>query len=243
MSFRRTILATLIAFVAMISSAFADPSADKLGSVLSKYVSGGKVDYEGLRADRADLDAYLKTVSTASGTLSLAFYLNAYNAIVLGALIDSGSALPVNVTDLKGFFETKKHKVAGKDMTLNELESYARKTYKDARVHFAFNCGAKSCPPLPNKIFTEATLDKTLTDLTSKFLNGSGVKIDDAKKTIAVTKLMDWYKQDFVDNEGSIEAYIKKWVTDPTKKAALETALSAGYTITYQGYNWNPNKK
>jgi hypothetical protein len=244
MRLRYQLIAALFTFAAFLSSAFAgEPDASKFGGVLSKYVSGGKVDYEGLRGDRADLDAYIKSVGSASGDLSLAFYLNAYNALVLAALLDSGPALPTNVIDLKGFFDAKKYKVAGKDVTLNELEGNARKTFKDARVHFAFNCGARSCPPLTSKIFTKDTVDKTLTDLTNKFLNGNGVKINKDKKEIQVTKLMDWYKDDFIANEGSIEAYLKKWVTDATKKAELEAALTEGYKITYQGYNWNPNKK
>lgn len=236
----RFIVAAL-AVTLFVPRAFADPDTKKYGALLNKYVSAGKVDYDGLAADRADLDAYLKSVASASGKLSMAFYLNAYNALVLAALLDNGQ--PAKVLDVKGFFDAKKYTVAGKSMTLNDLEGFIRETYKDARIHFALNCGAMSCPPLFNKPFTESTLDKTLQSLTTKFLNGSGVKIDDAKKEIRVTKLMEWYGQDFIDNEGSLENYLKKYITDETKKAALESALSSGYKITFQFYNWAINKK
>jgi hypothetical protein len=245
MNLRLTLAATFVA-LAVAPSVFADIDHSKLNGVLSKYVSGGRVDYEGLRGNTGDLDDYLKSVSSASGELKMAFYINAYNAIVLKALV-SETALPKQVTDLKGFFDTKKYKVAGKDMTLNEIETKIRKEYKDPRIHFACNCGAESCPPLPATAFSEKTLDATLTKLTQNFLNGSGIKIDDTKKEIKLTKLMDWYGDDFIGDSGlakdkaAIE-FSKKYLNDEKKKA-LEAAVTAGYKVTYQGYNWTPNAK
>lgn len=221
----------------------ASPDTASFAAVLTKYVADGRVDYAALRADRASLDAYLKSVEAASSEPGLADSLNAYNALVLAALLDSGPFLPKNVTDLKGFFDAKQYRVAGKNVTLNALEGQVRTTFKDARVHFAFNCGAMSCPPLPSVPFDAKTVDAALTERTTAFLNGKGVRIDDARKTIAVTKLMDWYKQDFVDNAGSLEGYLRKFVTDPAKKAALEAALTAGYTVSFQSYDWRPNQK
>jgi hypothetical protein len=236
--------------------AHADISHAKFGEVLKKYVSGGKVDYVGLSADQATLDAYLKEVASASGTLPMSFYINAYNGLVLKAvssLKDSTGALalPKNITDLKGFFDATKYTVAGKSMTLNDIENGVRKIYKDARIHFAFNCAARSCPPLPSSVFDEKTLDATLTKLTQNFLNGGGIKIDDTKKEIYFTKLMDWYGKDFAETLGDPAKDIKKaasefsqkYVTDATKKASLDAAIAAGYTVKYLGYNWNPNAK
>lgn len=214
----------------------------KWGSVLQAHVSGGKVDYAAIEAGRADLDAYVAAVGAASGEQPMGFYLNAYNALVVKALVDE-AALPTNVTDLKGFFDARKYTVAGQSMTLNELETKVRKTWNDPRVHFALNCGARSCPPLKAVPFPEdaAALDKVLGDLTSAFLDGSGLTVDDAKKEIQVTKLMDWYKDDFVQKEGSLDAFLKKWVRDAAKKGQLEAALANGYAITYKFYDWKPN--
>jgi hypothetical protein len=214
---------------------------DEYDRLLKTYVSGGKVDYAGLSKERAALDSFLKSVEKAPGKPTLAFYLNAYNATVLGALLDE--KLPGKVTDVKGFFDSKKHTLAGKNQTLNDLETYIRTTYKDPRVHFALNCGARSCPPLYTRAFRDSTSEKVLSDLTAKFLNGGGVKIDDSAKQIKVTRLMDWYGKDFVEKEGSVEAYLKLWVTDKTKNAALVAGLSAGYKVSFQDYDWSLNKK
>jgi hypothetical protein len=240
----RSLAAIVLGVTLPLSSAFAFDHS-RLNTLLSAGVSGGKVDYAGIRAKSADLDAYLQSVATASGTQAEGFYINAYNALVLDALLDSGAALPAKVTDLSGFFDKKYYKVAGKEMTLNELEGMIRSTYKDPRVHFALNCGAKSCPPLRSGAWPEdaAALDKALGDATTAFLNGSGIKIDDTKKEIQVTKLMDWYGKDFTDNAGTVQAFCQKWVKDATKTTQLQTAISANYALTFQGYNWAPNAK
>jgi hypothetical protein len=253
----RTALVAAFTFVVAAPLAHADISHTKLGEVLKKYVSGGKVDYVGLRADQTTLDEYLKLVATASEptldkkTLAgMAFYINAYNALVLKAIVIQ-DPLPKNITDDKAFFEKTKYKVAGKDMTLNDIEGKIRKEFKDARIHFACNCGARSCPPLPSAPFEDKTIDATLTKLTTNFLNGSGVKIDDTKKEIQVTKLMDWYGADFSETLGdptlakdkAAIQFATKYLNDATKKASFDAAVAAGYKVTYQGYNWNPNAK
>jgi hypothetical protein len=220
--------------------ALAEIDHSKLGMLLSKHVSAGRVDYEGVKKDREILAAYLKSLENAKPS-GLADTINAYNALVIAALVEQ-PALPRQVIDLKGFFDAKKHKVFGKEQTLNDLENGARASSKDARVHFAFNCGAKSCPPLPSKPFDDATLDATLTQLTQSFFNGGGLRIADDKRELQVTKLMDWYKQDFVENTGSLEAYLKKFVTGEKRKQ-LEKALADGYKISFQDYNWEPNRK
>lgn len=233
----------LAAVLAPLQSAFAFDHS-KLNGLLGKYVSGGKVDYVALKADKPTLDAYIVSVGTASGNLPMGFYLNAYNALVLGDLL-SQPTLPAKVTDLSGFFDAHKHKVAGHDWTLNELETYVRTTWKDPRVHFALNCGARSCPPLQAAAFSEdqAALDGKLASLTSNFLNGNGVKVDATKKEVAVTKLMDWYNGDFVAKAGSVDAFVKANVTDAQKLAAVNAALGGGGKIVYQNYDWTPNAK
>lgn len=217
----------------------------KLDALLKAHVSNGKVDYDALRGKQAELDAYLAAVGAASGEQAMGFYINAYNGIVIDALLDSGPALPANVTDLKGFFDSKKYRVAGKDVTLNDIENGVRSKYKDARIHVAFNCGAKSCPPQRAGAWPEdtAAMSAALDEATKKFFNGTGLKIDDAKKEIQVTKLMDWYGQDFKDNTGTLEAYLLKFTTDTTKAAQLKAAVDGGYKIAFMSYNWNPNKK
>jgi hypothetical protein len=214
-----------------------------LDAVLKKSVSSGRVDYAAVRASKAELDRYLQNVASVSGEQKLGFYLDAYDGIVLDALADQ-DPLPAKVTDVAGFFDAQKHTIAGNSWTLNDLETHIRAA-GDPRIHFALNCGARSCPPLQSSSFPEdpTALDVRLDLATSAFLNGSGVRIDDARREIAVSSLFDWYKADFEKKDGSVQAFLLKHVSDPAKAQALKTAFDAGYVLTYQSYDWTPNAK
>lgn len=218
-----------------------DPDTAKYSALLGKHVAKGLVDYEGLRKDRAALDEYLKAVADAHGEHGLAFWLNAYNATVLASLLDSGPKLPDQVLDLKGFFDARKHKINGAEQTLNELEGFVRKQWKDARVHFAFNCGAQSCPPLLARAFVDDKLNATLEQLTQDFLDGPGIVLDPAAKELRVTRLCEWYKDDFTAKDGSLEAFLRKHVRDGKKLDALDPGQ--GWKITFQPYDWKPNAR
>ena len=216
-----------------------DPDTAKYSALLQKHVAEGRVDYEGLRKDRAALDEYLKAAEDARGEHGLAFWINVYNASVIRDLLDSGKKLPVKVTDLKGFFDAQKHKVNGSEQTLNELEGFVRKQWKDPRVHFAFNCGALSCPPLPARAFRDEKIGATLDQLTRTFLDGPGLMLDESKKELRATKLLDWYKDDFVAKDGSLEAFLRAHVSDGKKLAALDP--KSGWKLAFQEYDWAPN--
>jgi hypothetical protein len=218
-----------------------DPDTAKYSALLGKHVANGLVDYEGLRQERAALDDYLKAAADARGEHGLAFWINVYNASVIAGLLDSGKKLPAKVTDLKGFFDAQKHKVNGAEQTLNEIEGFVRKQWKDPRVHFALNCGALSCPPLLARAFTDEKLGATLDELTQTFLDGPGLVLDEGKKELRATKLLDWYKDDFVARDGSLEAFLRKHVTDGKKLAALDP--KSGSKLAFQDYDWTPNAR
>jgi hypothetical protein len=216
-----------------------DPDTTAYSALLGKHVSKGLVDYAGLREQRAALDAYLKAAEDARGEHGLAFWINVYNASVLRDLLDSGKKLPAKVTDVKGFFDARKHKVNGAEQTLNELEGFVRKQWKDPRVHFALNCGAQSCPPLLPRAFADDKLEATLSELTRTFLDGPGLVLDETKKELRATKLLDWYKEDFAGKDGTLEAFLRKHVTDAKKLAALDP--QSGWKLAFQDYDWAPN--
>ena len=216
-----------------------DPDTAAYSALLQKHVAKGLVDYEGLRKDRGALDAYLKAAEDARGEHELAFWINVYNATVMRDLVDSGKKLPAKVTDLKGFFDAKKHAINGQQQTLNELEGFVRKQWKDPRVHFALNCGARSCPPLLARAFVDEKLGATLDELTQIFLDGPGVQLDAAQKELRVTKLCDWYKDDFAGKDGSLEGFLRKHVREGKKLDALDP--KSGWKLLFQEYDWTPN--
>ncbi len=69
----------------------------------------------------------------------------------------------------------------------------------DYRIHFALNCGAKSCPPIA--FFQDNNIDKQLDAATKSFLENE-TQIDEERKEVRVTKLMQWFSSDFGGKEG-----------------------------------------
>lgn len=218
--------------VVLTNSAQAEWQED-YGALLGKYVKSNGVKYKALKANKADVSK-LHAVTDAIATEKpsggrdgeLAFYLNAYNAWILRATIDNYPTK--SILDVKkDFFKTYSIKVSGKSMSLDKLENeIIRKKFKEPRIHFAVNCASASCPPLHDEVFEAKTLDKTLTELTTKFINSStGVSVSGGKTN--VSKLFKWFKEDFGDATTYINKYRRKKISG---------------RIGYQDYAWTLNE-
>jgi hypothetical protein len=85
-------------------------------------------------------------------------------------------------------------------VTLDEIENQIiRPVYKDPRIHAAVNCGAASCPALENKAFTGEDLEARLHAVIKRFVNDPAhVRLDQPNDTLHLSKIMDWYGEDFI---------------------------------------------
>lgn len=214
-------------------------------SVLAACVGGGRVDYACVRSHRAELDAFLAGAAAPQpGKPPLGYWIDAYNAAILGTLA-AEPALPALVTNLAGLFDARTYRVNGAKMTLNALEARARTETPDARAHFAFNCGARSCPPLRSAPWPDApvAMGAALEAATATFLAGSGVVVDDKARELRVSKLFDWYREDFLREAPTVPAWIIAHLADPARKARVEAAVREGYTLTHLPYDWTPNAR
>lgn len=244
----RTALFTMLTVVLTLTSAtaLADDVVDhsKFDALLGEYVnSQGRVAYEAWHDDEEDmkaLDAYLATVADAnpgeySKDAQLAFYLNAYNAHVIDELLDRW---PVkNPLKVDGFFKKIKHDVAGKKMTLDELEhGLIRKKFAEPRIHFVLNCAARSCPKLRVDALTAANLESTLATATREFVPAA-TKLEDGK--IVTSQLFNWFAEDFEKAEGSVAKYLAKYESGKARKA-----LEGGdVEIEFSEYDWTINSQ
>ena len=96
-------------------------------------------------------------------------------------------------------------------------------TKKDFRIHFALNCGAKSCPPIA---FYNYEKIETQLDLAARsFLEGESL-IKESEKVVYTTKIMQWFKSDFGGKKG-----IRKILSQYLNKDFL------GYKIKFNPYN------
>lgn len=192
--------------------------------LLKLYVDeNGKVDYDGFTKDRAKLDTYLESLGKAkpadfsSNDERNAFYINAYNAFTIRDVLDDVYQKTDSVKKVDGFWDKKKHRVAGEDLTLDAIEKVSR-DLKDPRVHFAVNCASSSCPKLQRFAFTGAKLQEQFEFITKDFLadENRGLKIDRAKNKALISKIFSWYAGDFTGDTskfGFLKGFLKSKFT------------------------------
>ncbi len=211
--------------------------------ILRAHVENGFVDYKALKAQHsAQLEEYLRSLAGAKGFAGrddeLAFWLNAYNAFVIKGVLEHYPGLK-SVMDLKGFFDDRRWKAAGKLRSLNEIENeIVRPRFEDPRIHFILVCAAQSCPPLQSRAMEGATLQSQLDRAAREAINRSKyVQVEPRAKVLRLTRVMSWYRKDFEQNAGSLQAYVLKYIAEPAK-SQLETA---DYTVEFMDYDWALN--
>ena len=204
-------------------------------SLLQKNVSeSGKVNYKGFIADKAAMDAYLQILSEnipadgASREEKMAFWINAYNAFTIDLIARNYPATSILKFDNGKTWDVKRIKLGGKKYSLNQIENeILRPQFKDARIHFAINCAAQSCPPLYNHAFLPEQLDSLLDMRTRQFVNDKKYNSLSAK-SVKVSKIFEWYAGDF----GNLIAFLNKYST---------VKIGSKATVVYNEYNWDLN--
>ncbi len=206
--------------------------------LLAKYVTPGGVKYAEWKGNAADVKALQGVVdgiagapaSSAKSKEQLAFYINAYNAWILHEAV---AKYPTkSVKDALGtFFLLKRIIVTGEKMSFTHLEKdIIRARFQEPRVHFALNCASRSCPPLRAEPYEAAKLDAQLDEQARGFVNSErGVKV--SGDTAQISKIFDWYKDDFGGNAG-VSAVLAKYRSGKGKFTKT----------TFQDYDWNLNE-
>lgn len=221
--------------------------------VLSGAVTPAGVDYARMAARREALFAYASTLSdvdpsTWSKGQQLALYVNAYNAWTLLTMLDAGVPKSIRSLDDGKVWDARRFRVAGEDLTLNDLEHRKARPLSDGRVHAVVNCAAKGCPPLPDKPLTASHLETLLDEATRTWMATNAFVVDG--DTVALSMIFQWYADDF-RNEGvtgdlGVAApfeqalrFVARFVDEATRKQLLSGALSA----TWMPYDWSVNAR
>ncbi|HVG12499.1 MAG TPA: DUF547 domain-containing protein [Flavisolibacter sp.] len=175
-----------------------------------------------------------------------AFWINIYNGFTNAIL----KASPEKYENRNRFFGAKQIPVAGETFSLDQVEhdilrrskikwslGYFNRLFPskrsrelrvdslDYRIHFALNCGAKSCPPIA--YYTPEGLDAQLEVATKNYL-GSEVSYDKETGIVRLPALMSWFRADFGGKKGMIEI-LKKHAIIPQE---------AHPKIRFKKYDW-----
>jgi len=210
----------------------------KTNTFLQTHVNEGKVNYKAIHKEQSNLDEILKIAQGISVDVSdadnyQAFWINAYNLSVIKGIIDNYPTK--SPLDNAGFFDKTTYNLAGKSITLNDIEhKLLRAQFNDARFHFVLVCGALGCPPLIREAYMPKTLNKQLDAQTKIALNGTFLRVNTKKKRLEASEIMKWYKEDFtMDGISEIE-FINQYRTEQ---------IPDNYKLSYFTYNWNLNKQ
>ena len=218
------------------------PDYDVLDEILARNVRNGFVDYDGLSAEPR-LEEFIGRIGTTprgnltSGRAELAFYINAYNVLAIKGILDGQS--PSSWWGRRKFFKQQEFVVLGETLNLETIEHERIMSLDEPRIHFAIVCASMSCPRLSSSAFRPESLDTELHEAATRFINDPTRNRFDTKRRIAfLSKIFDWYGDDFIAAGGSLQRYIARFVSD----AEIQDALRQGeFQIQFVDYDWNLN--
>jgi uncharacterized protein DUF547 len=202
--------------------------------ILDANVRDGFVYYRALKSDRGRLDGYVASlaapgIESAPREEQIAFWLNAYNALVLRTVIDhypiaqrTREYPPKSIRQIPGSFERLTHRVGGKTLTLDQIEQTVLPTFHDPRLFLALGRGAVGSGRLRSEAFTAADLERQLSEVASECASRSQcVNIDHAHNQMQISSVFSWRRNDFA------EAYADKVATDFAARSPIERAVLA----------------
>jgi hypothetical protein len=208
-------------------------------ALLRANVSKGLVNYPGFQ-DSAPFKAYVadlaKDVSLPNKSEQLAYNINAYNAFAIQGILDGLS--PSSTLGRLRYFKLQEWPLAGRKISLYDLEHKVLRPLGDPRIHFAIICASRSCPFLRPEAYTAAKLDAQLDDQARAFVNDPfRNRFDKAAKTAYLSEIFKWFEEDF-QGAGSVQKYVARYVADPEVAKGL---AQDAYRIQYIDYDWNLN--
>ena len=174
-------------------------------------------------------------------------------SILIELVHSDGADAEVLKDDFSMFTQTR-HRVAGFDLTLEELNHLVLRghaTYPDisntpaaistalidqhalifpngqfdARLNFAISFGARGFPPMPLRAYRADTLDAVLEDRTRAFINNAAYGVN----SNGISVLFHWFRRDFTLSAGPLNAS-STGILKPTSATGLNdpSALNGG---------------
>ena len=176
-----------------------------------------------------------------------AFWINLYNGFTQVILKKD----PDKYKDRSAFFEAKQLLIAQQLFSLDQIEhdilrhskpkwslGYFSKLFADKReeelrvekvdyrIHFALNCGAKSCPPIA--FYNPEHLDSQLDLATDAYLK-SEVSYDTKNNVVHLPAIMSWFRGDFGGKSDMIDLLKKKKIIPQKVNPSIE----------FKKYDWD----
>lgn len=191
----------------------------------------------------------------------IAFFGNVYNALCLHCYIVQSA--PTNIIRRWVFFRTLAYRIAGLDMSLDDIEHGILRGNKrapmikivqqlrpsdpkcqyvlskrDGRIHFVISAGTRSDPPI--RILDSESVQEQLHEGTVEFLSRS-VKIDVAARTVTLPRIFMWYADDFPNPELALLRWVGRHLLAEPAGALLSLLVNGDEnppTVAYENFEW-----
>jgi len=195
-------------------------------------------------------------------TTKMAFVINLYNLMIKHAFCKMG--IPATNTNRASFFDGVSINLGGCIFSFNDLEhgilrANTRHPYQlskpfgskdprkrfalkqlDPRVHFALNCGAKSCPPV--KKYTTEAIEEELRLAAMAFCEQeNNVAIDEENCQLHLSKILYWYMTDFVVSKDDLPQKVVHYLRGDRKEKLSKLLQQGNSTMKFLEYDWSSN--
>jgi hypothetical protein len=191
-----------------------------------------------------------------------AFWINLYNALVLDAVITFGVQRSVTEGRLGmlTFFRRAAYVIDGQRVSLEDIEHGILRGNRgnpyvpgahfasddsrlvwslplDPRLHFALNCGGRSCPPI--RSYSPDKLDAQLDLATRGFVDAS-VELRPETNELWLSRILQWYGSDFGGREGVLD-FLIRYLPDDERRNYLSQQRET-LQLNYRKYDWQLNR-
>jgi len=233
--------------------------------VLGDYVKDGLVDYDALSRSREPLERYYALLSVTgpartgeqfnSRAQVTAYWINAYNALVLLAVMDRYPVPTMYDVSMPRLTRGYKFVVDGQAVTLADIEAeLLKQSNGDVRTLLATSRAAMGSPPLGNEPMRARTLERQLAAAAARALDEPNVlRIDHGSGSILVWQLIIRRQQDFVEYWRTRRRVRTTYLfnvllelASPQKRQALQSAV--GYMFRPAPFDrtlnrWSPREQ
>ncbi len=228
----------------------------------------GRIAYErmhhsGAYKEYVELSHSLKNMNLnelKSRQEKIAFWINLYNVLVIHGVIELG--IRDSVKEVRNFFKRVQYRIGDMLFSPDDIEhgilrgnsrppnslfrpfkgKDKRLTFIikpiDPRIHFALVCASSSCPPI--EVYTAEKIDKELNIAGETFLNTGGIIIEKTKKNVFLSKIFQWYGEDFGKNQVEQLRFIAQYLYNRDDREFLQE-YEASIKVKYQDYDWRLN--
>ena len=245
----------LLVMLVLPARADLDAATAAWGELTARYVVDERwIDYARWHAAREDVVALSEVVdafeaidpASLARDDRLAFWINVYNAVTIELVLEHYPLESIKDIDGAGLlgspWKLERVTIGGRALTLDQIEhEIIRPEFDEPRIHFAVNCASVGCPPLASEPYVGARLDEQLDRATRRAVNDptwvdlSGCEGAYGAGTIRLTKIFDWFTDDFGGEDGIRDFLARHREGDAFRLRNTSCGLD------FMGYDWALN--